>query len=159
MQLSPRTGPKIPCLKCGTNRRETSGRCYHCRNLWKKAVYRKHRNKILAQQKARYERDREKVRANARRNYLINKKPFREANYRKYGITVADYEQMLEKQCGVCKICNQHRDAQRLAVDHCHKTGKVRGLLCSRCNKALGAFGDNPDRLASAIAYLKESTA
>lgn len=79
---------------------------------------------------------------------------------KKYGITVADYEARLAAQSGACAICrssfNVHRGttAVRLAVDHDHVTGRVRGLLCSRCNTGLGLFGDNPTLLRDAIAYL-----
>jgi hypothetical protein len=58
---------------------------------------------------------------------------------RKYGITVEHYEQMLKHQNGVCKICKSlDPSGRRLAVDHCHTTGAVRGLLCPNCNTALG---------------------
>jgi len=52
----------------------------------------------------------------------------------KYGITEADYEKMLKDQGEVCAICKRHQRFQRLAVDHDHKTGKIRGLLCPECN-------------------------
>lgn len=75
-----------------------------------------------------------------------------------YGISSADYSVMLEKQHGVCKICNGScTSGRRLAVDHCHVTGKVRGLLCSRCNTSIGKFEDSVDLLKSAIAYLEAS--
>jgi hypothetical protein len=84
---------------------------------------------------------------------------------RKYGITIEVYEQMLKSQGGVCKICKNPEtevDKKRgklkdLAVDHCHTTGKVRGLLCGRCNKALGKFNDDPVLLRSAVSYLEEN--
>jgi hypothetical protein len=77
---------------------------------------------------------------------------------RRYGITLDDYEAMLGKQGGVCAICGgtqKFRDIN-LAVDHCHDTGRIRGLLCDRCNKALGFVEDCPNLLASMAAYLKE---
>lgn len=58
---------------------------------------------------------------------------------RKYGITLAEYDQMLEEQHGVCAICGgADPSGRRLAVDHDHETGKVRGLLCTSCNTRLG---------------------
>lgn len=58
---------------------------------------------------------------------------------RKYGITVEQYNEMLRNQNGTCKICNRAcKTGKFLAVDHCHKTGKVRGLLCALCNTNLG---------------------
>ncbi len=58
---------------------------------------------------------------------------------RKYNLTVEGYEQMLQHQNGVCKICKGlDPSGRRLAVDHCHTTGEIRGLLCPSCNTALG---------------------
>lgn len=64
---------------------------------------------------------------------------------------------MLEKQKGVCAICFLPPLEIRLAVDHCHKTGKIRGLLCTACNNALGCMLDSVYLLGSAIAYLQEN--
>lgn len=82
---------------------------------------------------------------------------------RNYGITFAQYQEILAAQGGVCKIClglNPRKSQlaiRPLFVDHCHKTNKVRGLLCSLCNGALGKFKDNVAVLQRAIEYLKES--
>ena len=73
-----------------------------------------------------------------------------------YGITLAYFNGMLELQNSVCAICNEPQKGKYLAVDHCHETGKVRGLLCENCNKALGQFHDNITLLKSAIAYLEK---
>lgn len=80
---------------------------------------------------------------------------------KRFGITLNDYEAMFERQQGLCGICLRleqarlHGRVKRLAVDHDHATGKVRALLCSSCNTALGGFADSPDRLRAAIAYLE----
>lgn len=74
---------------------------------------------------------------------------------RVYGITDAEYDAMLESQGGRCAICCRSRRGRRLAVDHCHATGAVRGLLCSSCNQTLGKMGDDPERLRAAAAYLE----
>lgn len=75
---------------------------------------------------------------------------------RLYGITLEEYEAMLLKQGGVCAICGltERVEGRALAVDHCHATGAVRGLLCSACNIALGKFEDDTERLRKAITYL-----
>ena len=76
-----------------------------------------------------------------------------------YGITQADYETMLAAQGGGCAICKGKRTGN-LDVDHCHKTGLVRGLLCRRCNRRLlPAAQDRVDRLESAIQYLNDPPA
>lgn len=80
-----------------------------------------------------------------------------------YGLSVDDYRTMLVKQGGVCAICQKPETSKanngytkNLAVDHCHSTGKVRGLLCHHCNTALGKFKDDITLLEAAIKYLKE---
>lgn len=79
-----------------------------------------------------------------------------------YGITLADYDAMLAAQSGLCAICSAGEpggNANHWHVDHNHQTGRVRGLLCTRCNIGLGYFQDDPDRLANALAYLASDTA
>ena len=72
-----------------------------------------------------------------------------------YGIDAAEYEHMLEMQGGRCAICRARPKSKRLAVDHDHKTGAVRGLLCSMCNHdALGALHDSADIAWNAYVYL-----
>jgi transcription elongation factor Elf1 len=78
-----------------------------------------------------------------------------------YGITLKQYELMLDKQKFKCAICGKHDEVEgrRLAIDHCHTTGKVRGLLCGKCNRGLGLFYDNEELLQNAIKYLKYALA
>ena len=74
---------------------------------------------------------------------------------RRYGITQDQFEQMLVDQSNKCKICNiEFKNTKSTHIDHCHKTNKVRGLLCNDCNLALGQFGDNTDIMDNAIKYL-----
>lgn len=76
---------------------------------------------------------------------------------RKYGVTLAAYDAMLQLQNGRCAICNAPESDQFkevFHVDHCHSTGRVRGLLCRGCNHILGTVKDNPAILRRAIAYL-----
>ena len=63
---------------------------------------------------------------------------------------------MLKAQNGVCAICQQNPKDRRLAVDHDHRTMRVRGLLCNTCNRAIGQMGDDPVRLRRAAEYLGE---
>jgi hypothetical protein len=71
-----------------------------------------------------------------------------------YGITEAEYDEMLKRQNGVCALCQQDKPRKnRLSVDHDHNTGRVRGLLCVPCNRALGFF-ENIEWNQRAIEYL-----
>lgn len=71
----------------------------------------------------------------------------------RYGITEKDFNKRLEQQKNLCAICFKKPNT-RLHIDHCHKTSKVRGLLCGNCNRALGLLKDNTMFLAKAIEYL-----
>lgn len=77
-------------------------------------------------------------------------------------IAVNNYNELFIKQNGLCKICNKEETAKqkgkpiRLAVDHCHKTGKVRGLLCDKCNKSLGLLKENFDTILNMAKYVQE---
>jgi len=85
----------------------------------------------------------------------------------KYGITLEEYYSLLDKQGGVCAICGVDKNCydskgaggliDNFAVDHCHRTGKVRGLLCNQCNRGLGMLGDNLENLKKAYEYLQKT--
>lgn len=74
----------------------------------------------------------------------------------KYGISLDDYEQMFNKQNGVCAICGIKRE--KLCIDHDHSTGIIRGLLCNKCNFALGLVDDNKETLQKMIEYISKNT-
>lgn len=80
----------------------------------------------------------------------------------KFGITLDEYNQILERQDYGCAICSSRKASGPLEngsfpVDHDHKTGKVRGLLCNKCNTGLGLFKENEDLLLKAIGYLRNN--
>jgi hypothetical protein len=81
---------------------------------------------------------------------------------RYYGIDLAKYQEMLLAQNGVCAICFKPETSvvngkiKPLAVDHCHNSEKIRGLLCARCNQAVGLFGEDVNVLSNAIEYLRK---
>lgn len=88
----------------------------------------------------------------------IKQKWHRNAVIRKYGITVDEFYEMLQKQNNKCAICGSTNWGHvSPSIDHDHKTGKVRGLLCNRCNTVLGLVQDDPNILQNTINYLKES--
>jgi len=113
-------------------------------------------------------RNREYLREYEKEYYKKPQSPVIRRRYslkKKYGLTIEQYDEMLQKQNNVCAICQEPslsldprtNKVRRLAVDHCHKTGKIRGLLCSKCNKGIGLFRDNPVLFANVIKYLQEN--
>jgi hypothetical protein len=129
------------------------------RHLW--ATDPDYRTRKLAESRSSIERRRRKAkrdpvyRAKLRRAKRTNNR--RSFLRTQYGISLEDYEAMLKRQGGVCAICRK-RSAERLCVDHCHVTRKVRGLLCRRCNFGLGHFSDDPDLVEAAAAYLRRAS-
>jgi hypothetical protein len=100
--------------------------------------------------------NRENVLAKKRKAYQNNKTPYYE-NWlkRSFGISLNEYNSMLDSQGGVCAICGT-KENRNLAVDHDHNTGKIRGLLCTNCNTAIGSFKDDINIMERAINYMKE---
>jgi len=81
----------------------------------------------------------------------------RKSGLKKYGLTPEEYAVILDNQDGLCAICNSSPKESLhgvLAVDHCHKSGKMRGLLCNQCNLGLGCFDDSYIHLQNALEYL-----
>ena len=75
----------------------------------------------------------------------------------RYGLTEAQWDEMFQTQGGKCAICLKPQHGRRLAVDHDHKSGKVRGLLCWRCNKYLISNHRDPELFYSAGRYLERA--
>lgn len=74
-----------------------------------------------------------------------------------YGVSVEEYNERIEKQNNLCAICHTEDTERALSVDHDHKTGKIRGLLCKSCNLGIGNLKENSKILQSAILYLEEN--
>ena len=145
------------CSKCKTYKKrgcfykdkskrfEISSRCKEC--IKKYSVRPKNHKETIRERSKRWRKDNKELYTNAVTNSTLKKK---------YGITLDDYNLMYKEQKGVCAICDlEELSGKRLAVDHCHETGKVRGLLCFACNTSLGKFNDSISTLESAINYLK----
>jgi len=98
----------------------------------------------LAYRRAYFARNREACLATMRASHLRSR----------YGITVAQYAEMLAAQGGGCALCGG-TSARRLHVDHDPATGGVRGLLCHNCNTGVGQLGDDPSRCEAAALYLR----
>ena len=71
-----------------------------------------------------------------------------------HGLSAAEYDRMIELQNNKCAICGKPETARLLAIDHCHASGDVRGLLCGRCNRGIGMFSDDVSKLEAAAKYL-----
>jgi DNA repair exonuclease SbcCD ATPase subunit len=119
-----------------------------------------HREDILKQKKKYREKNKDKIKKyyseyrNKNKN-ILNEKGRIKHLLKKYGLTPEKYNIMFESQNGKCPICNKDLDLPQ--VDHSHKTGKIRGLLCFSCNILLGHSNDNINILTNAINYLKNS--
>ena len=111
--------------------------------------YKKNRDIVLKRTKKYYKDNLEKIREYKLKLY--------------YGITLKEYENLLKKQDELCAICKEEERTidgrtgliKRLAVDHNHKSGKVRGLLCNRCNRVIGYLGESNDLIEKIEKYLK----
>lgn len=132
---------------------------FHSKNPGKRTEYSKRwRAKYPEKAKAlgREQQRRRQLRYGTEKRRLI---AYKSLLKRKYGITLADYERMLVEQKGGCAVCSgitPYGRGDRWHVDHDHKTGKVRGLLCSRCNTALGLMQDSVTVAESAAQYLRK---
>ena len=140
------------CRSCGVekpfddfhrNSRHADGRTSYCKPC---AIVR-----AAEWQKANPEKRRVTARQSHERRLASGK--VREDKYKaRYGITVAQYDALFMEQGGACAICKT-TPSGRLHVDHDHETGRVRGLLCTRCNQGLGYFLDRADLLRAAAVY------
>jgi hypothetical protein len=120
------------------NRGRPSSWCKQCNRDRQKSYYRRHRSTIREREKKRKRENRLKARDTHLR-YM-------------YGITLEQFNALAESQQGRCAICRRKR---KLAVDHDHETGAIRGLLCRPCNSGLGLLGDSLDGVRSALEYLQ----
>lgn len=100
--------------------------------------------------------------AKRRRNALARANRQAIELWRRFKMTVAEWQQLFDEQGGRCAVCGRHEEEVRpsdgrrgLVVDHCHRAGHVRALLCNNCNAGLGYFGDDPERLRRAAVYLE----
>lgn len=163
-----RAGPVVKtCGGCGVgkpvedfhwknkSRGERQSRCAECAKAVAKAWH--HGNRDRARENSRRWREENPERdAEIKRRW--NQKHGRAASLgRLYGMSLADYDDLLAKQGGVCAICQTAvpgSGRKHFSVDHDHATGVVRGLLCNDCNRGLGLLGDGIERLTAAAAYL-----
>ena len=120
--------------------------------------YQRNKEAGRAARKENYEAHREERLAKAKKDYQDD--PYRKrlhAVKTKFGLSKDEYEQMRKEADGRCGICGQPQTKRfkYLSVDHDHKTGQVRELLCNDCNLGLGCFKDDPERVRKALEYLE----
>lgn len=115
-----------------------------CSACYQREIYRRNPENKRREALLKYHRNRDRQLA-----YM------REFGLRRYGLTVEQYDEMLERQGHVCGICGKGPSGKRrLAVDHDHETGGVRGLLCGECNMGIGKFKDDPELLRAALRWV-----
>lgn len=160
--ISHSTGLKrrcIPCVRIKANAyaRSPSGRASRQR-------YAERNQEHMREYRRNYRENSEVYRAKQQRymkEYAANEGVRRvrtnNALLRQFGITLETYELILKEQNGGCAICSKAENGRRLAVDHDHSTGVIRGLLCALCNTAIGKFHDDPALLRKAANYILAS--
>lgn len=138
-----------------------SSYCKPCQSEYMREYYRKNRDKIKRQATEYYRVNRDE-KLKYQKGYHSNPENKRRWKcldlQRRLGVTLDWYEETLKSQGGVCAICKtstEETEGRRLAVDHCHETGRVRGVLCTNCNKILGHAKDSTKVLLAAAAYLE----
>lgn len=143
---SERTVKPKPCKSCGETFTPFAGGSLYCEACRQSVKRKKH-----AAAMRRWRAKNPQRHAESKANYDL----------KRFGMSLDDYRARLESQGGRCAICLTDDPRGRgitrsFAVDHCHASGRVRALLCHRCNGALGMVGDNPETLSRMISYLKE---
>ncbi len=152
------TKPLSEFSKRGKGRGGYNSRCKACRLEYYRAYRVANRARFNATSTRYYKAHRAEVAARKRVQRTENpEKCASQALQTKYGITLADYDEMLETQGGGCAICGNTpvENGRRLCVDHDHETGEVRGLLCDACNRGLGYFRDDSEICRQAMLYLR----
>ena len=114
----------------------------------------------MAYDRTRYLADPERFKAESKARYYrcvqddpvgFKRQTFDRMIWRKYRMTREDYDALLWEQHGRCALCGQPAE---LNIDHCHETGRIRGLLCFKCNTALGQLGDTPSSIREVLEYV-----
>jgi hypothetical protein len=133
-----------PNSRAARARYERSEKCQEYRKRWAEK-YEKDPTRI----------EKKRVYRRSPKGKALLKKGSRKQELKKFGISEAEYAAMLRAQRGVCAICHEFPNGTSLCVDHCHITGRRRGLLCHSCNMGIGNFSDDPNMLLRASIYLE----
>ncbi len=146
---------KIKCVICGKEVLGKQPYRMYCgsRNDKTSCTYKKQLSNGLAS----YHKSKKEGRYVSSYNFLLDRRNKLKKNF---GMTLEDYDKMFKKQKGLCAICDKPQNTfntKNLYIDHDHKTGKVRGLLCHKCNNGLGFLDDDIKLLKRSIQYLERS--
>lgn len=163
-------GLRVTCLRCGDERfNDGRGRpfrlcdscrtgyaiCCQCEQILPLGNFAKDRGKANVRCRPCDAQFRRSNPPAVKPHYKKSTEQIRRSNLKRlYGMSLEEYEKRVVEQEGRCAICVE--PAEKLVVDHCHRKGSVRKLLCGGCNTGLGMFQDDPERMAKAIAYLTD---
>ena len=151
------------CKRCGadisSDFKKHGNLCGFCSSLDSKAYYRKNKKKAKAVRKKYYKENRKAILDQMKERYhsdpAVRQSHIDSAIKSKHGISADvyryEYWRLYEMQNGNCAVC---RKRKKLVLDHCHRTGKIRGLLCSNCNTALGLVKENLEIVEGLRTYL-----
>lgn len=134
------------CPECGKPWQFTSQggrpRAYCCKKCYNKHYHRTHEGASSKRRRLYYER------------YPDKKRLYKERQIAKtYGLSLDEYEVLLKKANHCCEACGRTPNKKRLAIDHCHDSERLRGVLCDQCNLALGLLGDGPEGVKQLLDY------
>ena len=125
-----------------------------------KEYYRNHKEKLKTKNKEYYLNHKEKLKTKHKEYYNKHKEEFKKYHLKnRYSLSISKFNNLLLAQNMKCAICKEPLDLQNphnVNIDHDHKTGKIRGILCNKCNVAIGLLRDNPEYAYSAFIYLKK---
>ena len=164
MKLCSLCGKTKPESEFGSARGRPGGLAAYCRPCAKEYSAKRRKGNPEPHRKASREwarRNSEHIKDKRRARYLKHRLAYRDQQLRRdHGIGQAEYEEALVLQGNKCGICRRHAElhlhGKHLHIDHDHRSGKIRGLLCSRCNHALGLLLDNKQIAANLIEYLTD---
>ena len=135
--------------RIASNREKERARCAE--------YYKKNKERVLGYKRKHRQKYRDVYNARSRARRAKETKPTEYYLKKNYGLTLSQYREMRDAQDGLCAICGKaDTSGKNLAVDHCHKTGRVRKLLCWVCNTTIGRYEDDPAILDKAAKYLRD---